>query len=90
MRVHVILDDDLVAELDELAGDRGRSAFIQTAVRERVERERRWRLIRSAVGTIAETGHPWDPDPASAIRRARADESAARDGRLLAAWERGS
>jgi hypothetical protein len=40
MRTHVSLPEDLVAEVDELAGPRGRSKFIEDAVRETVRRAR--------------------------------------------------
>lgn len=71
MRLHVYLDDDLVRELDELAGPRERSAFIEEAVRQRVDRERRWRLIRSAYGSISDGGHPWDEDPGRWVHESR-------------------
>jgi hypothetical protein len=38
----------LVAEIDELAGPRGRSRFIEDAVRERVKRERLRTLLAKA------------------------------------------
>jgi hypothetical protein len=65
MRIHVYLDDDLVGELDRRVGERGRSAYIEDAVRQRIDRETRWDLIWSSVGAIDDRGHPWDPDPAS-------------------------
>jgi predicted transcriptional regulator len=71
MRVHVILEDDVVKELNELAGPRGRSAFIAAAVRERIEREARWRKIESAIGSIPDHGHDWDEDPAAWVREQR-------------------
>lgn len=71
MRVHISLDEELVREIDELTGPRGRSAFIEEAVRERVERERRWRKIESAIGSIADTGHPWDDDVARWVHEQR-------------------
>jgi metal-responsive CopG/Arc/MetJ family transcriptional regulator len=60
MRVHINLDEDLVEEIDEMAGPRGRSSFIAEAVAAKVDQERRWRKIRSAFGTISDEGHPWD------------------------------
>ncbi len=74
MRVHISLDEDLVRELDELAGERGRSAYIEQAVRERLDRERRWRAIWSAVGTISDEGHPWDPDAATWVHDSRRED----------------
>ena len=75
MRVHISLDDELVWELDELVGPRGRSPFIASAVRRAVDAERRWRKIESAFGTIADSGHEWDDDPAAWVHaQRRADE----------------
>jgi predicted transcriptional regulator len=70
MRVHISLDDDLVREIDELVGPRGRSAFLAEAARSAVE-QRRWRLIRSAVGSMSDQGHPWDPDVAEWVHGSR-------------------
>jgi len=81
MRVHVYMDDDLIQELDRRAGERGRSAYIEDAVRERLERERRWDLIWSATGSIEAEGHPWDPDPAAYFRAERQRETADRRAR---------
>lgn len=71
MRVHISLDEDLVRELDELVGPRGRSPFIADAVREKVDRARRWRLIESAFGSISDSGHEWDEDPAAWVHEQR-------------------
>jgi len=82
MRVHVYLDEDLVAELDELVGDRGRSSFIEDAVRAQVDRERRWRAIWSAVGSVGDRGHAWDPDPAAWVHEQRRRDTEHRDAKL--------
>jgi hypothetical protein len=71
MRLHISLDDDLVAELDRRVGRRRRSAFIAGAVREALDDERRWDLIESALGSIPDTGHDWDDDPAAWVREQR-------------------
>ena len=71
MRVHISLDDELVRDLDDLVGPRGRSPFIAEAVREKVERAVRWRKIESAIGSIPDTGHDWDEDPAAWVHAQR-------------------
>jgi Arc/MetJ family transcription regulator len=71
MRLHISLPDELVAELDRRAGTRGRSAFIVGAIREALDDERRWELIESAIGSIPDTGHEWDDDPAAWVREQR-------------------
>ena len=71
MRLHVYLEDELVDELNQLVGARERSAFIGEAVRDALDRKRRWDKIWSAVGSISDEGHAWDPDPAAWARAQR-------------------
>ena len=74
VRLHITLDDDLVRELDRRAGRRRRSVFIARAVAQALEDESRWELIESALASIPDEGHEWDPDPASWVREQRRDE----------------
>lgn len=71
MRLHKELDDDLVAEVDRLAGPRRRSAFIAELIRRGIDDERRWAEILSALGQIPDSGHEWDEDPAAWVRSQR-------------------
>lgn len=71
MRIHINLDDELVTELDEHVGKRKRSAFIAGLIGEALEERRRWAQIRSAIGSIEDTGHDWDEDPAAWVRAQR-------------------
>lgn len=73
MRLHISVDDDLVAELDRRAGERRRSAFITELIRRGLDDERRWDDIESALGAISGSGHEWDDDPAAWVRHQRAD-----------------
>ena len=75
MRLHIALDDSLVAELDRRAGARRRSAFIAQAIRRALEDERRWDDIEAALGTISDTGHEWDADPTEWVRGQRGGDS---------------
>ena len=75
MRLHIALDDDLVAELDRRAGARRRSAFIAELVRRGLDDERRWDDIEASLGAIADGGHDWDADPAEWVRRQRRGDS---------------
>jgi hypothetical protein len=71
MRLHIALDDELVADLDRRVGPRRRSAFIAELVRRGLEDEQRWDDIESALGALSDTGHEWDDDPASWVRSER-------------------
>ena len=71
MRLHITLEDVLVAELDRRVGARRRSTFIGQAVRRALDDERRWDDIEPALGSIADSGHKWDDDPAAWVRGQR-------------------
>ena len=71
MRLHITLDDDLVAELDTIVGHRGRSGFINQAIKRAVEDARRWASLERAIGSIPDHGHEWDDDPAAWVREQR-------------------
>ena len=71
MRLHIALDDNLVAELDRRAGRGRRSAFIAHLIQRGLDDERRWDEIEAALGGISDTGHDWDDDPAEWVRRQR-------------------
>jgi hypothetical protein len=71
VRLHISLEDDLVAELDRRVGARRRSSFIAAAIRRALDDERRWDLIESALGSIDDRGHDWDEDPAGWVRAQR-------------------
>jgi len=76
VRIHVHLEEELVAELDARVGARGRSRFIERATRAALDEERRWESIHSAIGTIDDEGHEWDADPASWVHEERRRDAA--------------
>ena len=71
MRLHIALDDELVAEVDRRVGPRRRSAFIAELIRREIENDMRWEDIISALGALPDTGHEWDDDPAAWVRMQR-------------------
>jgi predicted transcriptional regulator len=71
MRVHIMLDDDLVRRVDQVAGERGRSGWIVRVITEALDDAERWDMIKSAIGSIPDTGHEWDEDPAAWVRAQR-------------------
>lgn len=75
MRVHLSLDDQLVAELDKRVGPRGRSALIERLLRRAIDHERRWDDIEAALGRLADTSHEWDADPADWVRVQRVGDA---------------
>ncbi len=71
MRMHIELDDELVAQVDEMAGPRGRSGFVRAAIERAVDQERRWASLDAAAGAVANERHDWDTDPGAWVRRQR-------------------
>jgi Arc/MetJ family transcription regulator len=74
MRLHIHLDDALVAELDEAVGQRQRSAYIGRAVRRLLDDDKRRIALRASFGSIDDGGHDWDDDPAAWVRQQRSDD----------------
>lgn len=71
MRIHIALDEQLVADLDRRAGVRKRSAYVAELIRRGLEDERRADEIDAALGSLADSGHDWDEDPAAWVRLQR-------------------
>ena len=69
MRMHVTLEDELVTEPDRRAGRCG--AVVAEPSARSLEDERRWDEIESALGSLPDTGHDWDDDPAAWVRLQR-------------------
>jgi len=76
MRLHISLEDDLVARLDRRVGARRRSAFVSATVRRALEDEQRWEDIEAGLGALAGSEHEWDEDPAGWVAAGRATDPA--------------
>lgn len=70
MRLHIVVADELVDELDRRVGRGRRSSFIVRALEQALEDERRWEDIESSFGAL-EDAHDWDEDPAAWVRAQR-------------------
>lgn len=76
MRMHILLPDELVEELDARVGRGGRSRFVADAVRRRLDDERRWDSLLAAAGSVEDGGHDWDVDPAAWVSAQRRGDAA--------------
>jgi len=72
MRLHISLEDELVAQLDRRVGRR--SAFIGQTVRRALEDERRWDDIEASLGALAGREHDWDHGPAEWVTAQRSGD----------------
>lgn len=72
MRTHIIVAEELIKEIDQLAGKRKRSRFVEEAIREKLEREVLGRALEKSAGILDLKKHPeWDtPEKISAWVRA--------------------
>jgi metal-responsive CopG/Arc/MetJ family transcriptional regulator len=52
VRTNVTLPEELLAKVDELAGPRGRSAYVAEAVERRVKRDRLGKALAAARGAM--------------------------------------
>lgn len=84
MRLHISLPEETVRAIDEVAGKRGRSAFIREAVTREAERERKVKLFWSAI-------HDYPPSKttttAESISEDRKRSGLARERKLQRHWD---
>ena len=65
-RTNLTLPEELLHEIDELAGPRGRSRYVAEAVAQRVKRDRLGRSIRETAGVMK--GRPGWMSPDEVVR----------------------
>ncbi|MEX0709616.1 MAG: hypothetical protein WD116_00250 [Chloroflexota bacterium] len=65
-RTNLTLPADLMQEVDELAGPRGRSRYVAEAVAQRVKRDRLGKAIRETAGILVGTPHQMTRDEVTA------------------------
>ncbi len=61
-RTNLTLPDDLMAQVDDLAGPRGRSRYVAEAVAQRVKRDRLGKAIRETAGALQGRSGAMTPD----------------------------
>lgn len=76
-RTNLTLPEDLLREVDRLAGPRGRSRYVADAVAQRVKRDRLLRAIEASAGSlIPKGGRPMTREEVSAwVREQRSEVS---------------
>lgn len=88
-RAHLVLPEDLIAEVDRVAGKRKRSSFVEAAIREKLARRRMSIALEKCAGILDLASHPeWGtPEGVSEWVRASRREDDRRLQRKLAARE---
>ena len=57
-RTHIVISQQLVAEIDTIVGKRGRSAFLTQAAEKELMRLRQIKALESAAGSWKDKDHP--------------------------------
>jgi metal-responsive CopG/Arc/MetJ family transcriptional regulator len=58
MRAHVVLPEEMIEEIDTIAGKRGRSHFIEEAVADKLRRARLLRALDETAGILDPADYP--------------------------------
>ncbi len=67
-RIHVVLPDDLLKEIDELVGQHRRSRFIAEAARIVARRDRLVKAIEEGAGILSDEKYPYWSTPEKVAR----------------------
>ena len=57
-RTHIVIPEDLVAQIDTIVGKRGRSSFLTQAAEKELMRLRQLKAIEAAAGSWKDKDHP--------------------------------
>jgi metal-responsive CopG/Arc/MetJ family transcriptional regulator len=75
-RTNLTLPEDLLAEVDALAGPRGRSRYVAEAVARRVKRDKLGKAIRESAGALVGTPSEMSREQVSAwIEELRSEQT---------------
>ena len=87
VRTHIVVPEDLVQEVDRVAGKRKRSHFVEAAIREKLARQALGAALAATVGVLDPAEYPeWGtPEKVSAWVKAGRQEDNARLARKLRA-----
>jgi hypothetical protein len=58
VKAHLVIPKEILDEVDQIAGKRGRSLFIAEAALEKLERERFLKILEETRGAWADKRHP--------------------------------
>ena len=79
MRAHISVPEELLGEVDRVAGKRRRSRFVEAAIREKLAREALSTALRDSAGVLDPADYPeWGTpeDVSTWVRRSRREDDA--------------
>jgi metal-responsive CopG/Arc/MetJ family transcriptional regulator len=71
-RTNLLLPEELVTEVDRIAGPRGRSRYISDAVQARLRRDRLLEAVEQTAGSLAAEDYPQWSTPENVVAWVRA------------------
>ena len=74
-RTNLTLPETLLAEVDALAGPRGRSRYVAEAVAQRLKRDKLGRAIASTAGVMAEEARMSRKEVSALVERMRTEKA---------------
>jgi len=74
-RTNLTLPEELLRQVDDLAGPRGRSRYVAEAVAARVKRDRLGRAIEQAAGSVPSWAHLSREDVSRLVDDMRSEET---------------
>lgn len=80
VRTNMLLPKELVEEVDQYAGPRGRSRYVAEALEERLRRDRLRQAVRATAGVLRDRDYPdWrtSDDVVAWVRQLRAEVTSA-------------
>ncbi len=88
-RAHIVLPDDLLAEVDSLVGPRGRSAFLTEVIRKEMRRRRLLQILSNPEPIWKGADHPELADgPEAWVRKLRDQDERSEQEKLGEWWRR--
>src|SRR4051812_30148801 len=87
MRTHIVVPEELIEEVDRVAGKRRRSRFVEEAIREKLSRQSQGDALAATAGVLSPSEYPeWKtPEKVSAWVKAGRQEDQTRLVRKLRA-----
>jgi hypothetical protein len=85
-RVHIVVPEELTAELDRMVGKRGRSALLAELIDREIRRRRFEEALEAAEGVFTEENSPHWKDPAKWVHDLRRRDSRTEAKKLKRLW----